>query len=177
MLPNSLPQYLSNALPKYIDSINQKIALMASFFSLLMLLNNALVVFMRYGLAKGSIALQEMMIYQHAALLLLVAPWALQHNKHVAVDLVFNRLRPSQQAWVTRCGTVLFLWPFCGLVFALSLPYVVSSWTILEQSSEAGGLAFVYLLKSLLLIFPVLLALQGLSELIKTWHNPNKHDK
>ena len=42
------------------------------------------------------------------------------------------------------------------------------AWRIREGSPEASGLPFVYLLKTLIIVLPVLLAVQGVAELLKS---------
>jgi TRAP-type mannitol/chloroaromatic compound transport system permease small subunit len=56
--------------------------------------------------------------------------------------------------------------PFCGLILFGSWDYVMASWSIKESSSETGGIAAVYLLKTLMLFMPITLALQGLAQII-----------
>ena len=43
----------------------------------------------------------------------------------------------------------------------------VSSWQVMEGSREAGGLPGVFLLKSLILVMPVLMVLQTLAGLLR----------
>jgi TRAP-type mannitol/chloroaromatic compound transport system permease small subunit len=62
----------------------------------------------------------------------------------------------------------LFLVPVCLLVFFTSWDYVLASWAIYETSVENNGLPFVYLLKTLMLLMPVTLLLQGIAEIIKS---------
>jgi TRAP-type mannitol/chloroaromatic compound transport system permease small subunit len=45
---------------------------------------------------------------------------------------------------------------------------VANSWRVLESSGEIGGLPFIYLLKSVLLVFALLLAVQGISLALKS---------
>jgi len=61
----------------------------------------------------------------------------------------------------------VFLAPFAAVVTMLSIPYVARSWTVLESSREASGLPFVYLLKTLIPLFALLLGLQGVAQAIR----------
>lgn len=56
--------------------------------------------------------------------------------------------------------------PFMLVLLWLSVPYVARSWAILERSQEASGLPFVYLLKTVVPVFAVLMALQGVAQAI-----------
>ena len=60
-------------------------------------------------------------------------------------------------------GSLLFLIPFCIITFSTSLPYVKRSWKILEGSPETSGLNAVFILKTALIVFPLLLLFQGIS--------------
>ena len=49
----------------------------------------------------------------------------------------------------------------------LSVPYAARSWSILERSQEASGLPLVFLLKTLIPLFALLMALQGIAQAIR----------
>ena len=49
------------------------------------------------------------------------------------------------------------------------VPYVARSWAILEASRETSGLPFIYLLKTLIPAFALLMALQGVAQAIRAW--------
>ncbi|NNF96007.1 MAG: permease, partial [Halobacteria archaeon] len=71
-------------------------------------------------------------------------------------------------AWVDLLGTLLLLMPVCGFIFWSSWDYVADAWAVRESSGDAGGLPFVYLLKSILLLMTSLLMLQGLVIILKS---------
>ena len=48
-----------------------------------------------------------------------------------------------------------------------ALPYVERSWAILERSRETSGLPLVFLLKTLIPLFALLMALQGVAQAIR----------
>ena len=83
---------------------------------------------------------------------------------------VFSRNWPqSRRLWAERLGILLLLIPFALFLLWSGWSYVGNSWAIAEGSPDAGGLPFVYLLKTLLLLLPLLLLLQAVAELGKTW--------
>ncbi len=137
-----------------------------AWLALLLVLGMMLVVTLRYGFGIGNIALQESLTYLHGALFMLAIAYTLAEDEHVRVDVLYQRFSPRQRAWVNLLGTLFLLLPVCGALFWLSLDYVLSSWKEQEASAN-GGLPFVYLLKSLLLILPALLTIQGLAELMR----------
>lgn len=132
-----------------------------------MMLVTSLVVFMRYLLNTGSIALQESVIYMHGLVFLLGAAYALKRQAHVRVDILYQKFSPRTQALVDLLGTLLFLIPFAVFVAWVSIEYVSFSWTLRESSPEPGGLPGVFLLKTLIPVMSITLLLQGLSELIR----------
>jgi len=125
------------------------------------------VVVMRYALGIGSIKLQESVLYAHAGLFMLAAAWTLQVDGHVRVDIFYAQARPQTRALFDLIGALLFLLPFAVVLAVLSVPYVERSWSILERSREASGLPFVYLLKTLIPLFAVLIGLQGLAQVLR----------
>jgi TRAP-type mannitol/chloroaromatic compound transport system permease small subunit len=108
----------------------------------------------------------EIQWYLFAGVFLLGAAYTFLHNEHVRIDVLSSRLSKRGQTWIDILGILLFLFPFCFEVVRLSLPVVGNAMASGEMSSNAGGLmrwpVFV-----LLPIGFTLLALQGLSELIK----------
>jgi len=69
---------------------------------------------------------------------------------------------------VDLLGGLLFLIPVALLVLVTSWDYVAASWAIAETSAENNGLPFIYLLKTLMLIMPAMLLLQGIAEVLKS---------
>jgi TRAP-type mannitol/chloroaromatic compound transport system permease small subunit len=127
------------------------------------------VVVMRYVLGIGSIKLNESILYGHAALLMLAAAWTLREEGHVRVDIFYADAGPRAKAWTDFLGALFLLLPFALLLVWTSLPYVARSWAILERSRETSGLPFVYLLKSLIPAFAVLLMLQGVAQALRAF--------
>lgn len=150
-----------------IDRFNTAIGRAAAWCALAVVLIGFAVVLLRYAFGAGSIWLQESILYAHAALFLLAAAWTLKEGGHVRVDVFYAGASPRTKAWIDLLGVLLLLLPFCIAVIWFSLPYVGRSWAILERSRETSGLPLVFLLKTLIPVFAVLLALQGVSQAIK----------
>ncbi len=138
-----------------------------AWLTLAMVLVMSAVVLLRYGLGRGSIFLQDLVTYLYGAVFLLGAAFALRQDGHVRVDIFYRRFSPKAQAWVNLIGTVTCLLPFCMFVVWASWDYVALSWRIREASSEPGGIAAVFLLKSLIPAMAVTLALQGVAEALR----------
>ena len=139
-----------------------------SWFVALMVLVTCLVVVMRYGLDMGSVFLQDVVLYLHGGLFLLGAAFALKRGAHVRVDIFYRNFSNSKKALVDLLGILIFLQPICWTILLYSWGYVEFSWRIMEVSPEPDGLPFVYVQKSLLIVVAILLALQSISEILKS---------
>lgn len=149
-----------------IDALNERLGRLVAWASLAMVLVQFTVVLQRYVFGIGSVWMQESIIYMHGLLFMLAAGYTLLHGAHVRVDIVYREASPRYQAWVDILGTIFFLWPVCYLIADVAWPYVATSWSVLEGSKETSGIQAVYLLKTVILLFAGLVALQGLSMLV-----------
>ncbi len=152
------------AFVRCLDAITEWTGRACAWLTLIMVLATCAVVLVRRFLGLGSIGLQESVVYMHAAVFLLGAGYALKHSEQVRVDIFYRRFSPRTQAWVDALGTLLFLLPLCVFTAAICWSYVLGSWQVREISTDAGGLPFVYVLKSFMLLFSVSLLLAGLAE-------------
>jgi len=144
-----------------IDRVTAAIGRAAAWLALAVVLVQFTVVALRYTFGIGSIWLQETILYAHAGLFMLAAAWTLAVDGHVRVDIFYTAASARQKAWIDLLGTLLFLLPFMAALLVLSLPYVSRAWVVLERSREASGLPFLYLLKTLIPLFALLMLLQG----------------
>jgi TRAP-type mannitol/chloroaromatic compound transport system permease small subunit len=158
---------LSN-IAKWINQLNYRVGQMISWLTLLLVALVISVVLFRYFLGIGSIAIQESVSYVHAIIFMLGLAYTLQRDGHVRVDIFYREFSARRKALVDLLGTALFLLPFCGLILFSSWDYVMASWSIKETSSETDGIAAVYLLKTLMIIMPATLALQGIAQIIES---------
>jgi TRAP-type mannitol/chloroaromatic compound transport system permease small subunit len=150
-----------------IDRLTGAVFRFAAWGALVVVLVQLAVVLARYALGAGSLWLQETAVYAHAGLFMLAAAGTLARGGHVRVDLLYADATPRRKAMVDALGTVLLLLPFATVLLWLSWPYVGRSWALLERSREASGLPLVFLLKSLIPAFAVLMLLQGLAQLCR----------
>ena len=154
------------ALAYLIDALNSWFGKACAWLTVFLVIGTAVVVVLRYGFGIGATALQEAVLYAHALVFMGAAAWVLQRNAHVRVDIFYQKFSGRRQALVEIFGNLLFLLPVAFLGWA-SWDYVSNAWSTLEASSESGGLKFVYLQKSIILVLVISLVLQGVSNLIK----------
>src|SRR5215469_7424389 len=150
-----------------LDRVNAAIGRAAAWCCLYIVVAEFALVVMRYAFGIGSIRIQESVMYAHAAVFMLAAAWVLQSDGHVRVDIFYADARPRVKAAIDLLGTLIFLAPFAVAILLLSIPYAERSWKLLEHSPEASGLPFVYLLKTLIPLFALLLGLQGIAQAIR----------
>lgn len=162
---------------KHLDTVTEKVGQLTSWLTLFMMVTMTLVVVLRYGFNLGWIWLQESVLYMHAMVFMLAMAYALKHDEHVRVDIFYRKKSQRFRNRVNLFGHIFFLLPTSLFILFMSWSYVAQSWSVLEGSQEAGGLAFVYILKSLLVIMPLLLIFQGISEIIKLVLSNKKEQK
>lgn len=121
------------------------------------------VVLLRYFFSTGSIELQEIVVYFHAMIFMLGVGITLMKNEHVRLDIFYAKLKPRARASVNLAGTTLLLIPFALTVAVTGFDYVSRSWATSESSVEVSGLNYVYLLKTVILVFTLLLLLQAVN--------------
>jgi TRAP-type mannitol/chloroaromatic compound transport system permease small subunit len=153
-------------LSQLIDTLNERVGKGAFWLVLLMTIASSANAVVRYVFDYSSNGLLEIQWYLFAAVFLLCSPYALQKNEHVRIDVLSSRFGPRGLAVIDIIGTIFFLLPMVILVLWLSIPIVYESFHIGEMSANAGGL-IRWPVKILLPIGFTLLALQGISELIK----------
>ena len=153
-------------LSQLIDWLNERVGKGAFWLVLLMTIISAGNAIVRFIFNYSSNGLLEIQWYLFAAVFLLCAPYTLQRNEHVRIDVLAGKLSPRGMAVIDIIGSLFFLLPMVVLVLWLSLPLVKDSFAINEMSANAGGL-IRWPVKSLLPLAFTLLALQGISELIK----------
>ena len=150
-----------------IDAVTDITGRAIAWLTVAMVVMVMTVVVTRYFLSVGSIALQESVTYLHCTIFMLGLAFTLKHDGHVRVDIFYRDFSAKTQAAVNLGGAVLFLMPVCVLLLVTSWDYVLASWAIGETSAENNGLPFVYLLKTLMLLMPMTLILQGIAEMLR----------
>ncbi len=153
-------------LSQLIDLLVERVGKGAFWLVLVMTIISASNAVIRFVFNYSSNGLLEIQWYLFAAVFLLCSPYTLQKNEHVRIDVISGKFSARGLAIIDIIGTIFFLLPMVVLVLWLSLPLVADSIKINEMSANAGGL-LRWPVKILLPIGFTLLALQGISELIK----------
>jgi TRAP-type mannitol/chloroaromatic compound transport system permease small subunit len=151
---------------RVIDAINERFGTVATWLVLLAVLTATGNAISRYAFNASSNAWLEVQWYMFAAMVFFGAPYTLKLNGHVRVDVIYSALSERGRIWIDILGCIFFLLPFCAVLLYFTWPWFLDSWQIGEMSSNAGGL-IRWPVKLVLPVGFALLALQGLSELIK----------
>ncbi|MEM6382152.1 MAG: TRAP transporter small permease subunit [Pseudomonadota bacterium] len=157
-----------------IDGLNDVLGKILVWLTLGIVIIQFVVVLARYLYGAPNIAglpmimWQESITYMHAFLFMLCAAYTLLKDGHVRVDIFYREAPLRRKALTNLLGSLFLLLPMCFAVWIFSFDYVARSWAQFEGSQETSGLQFVYILKSAILGFAVLMALQGVSIAIRS---------
>jgi len=154
-----------------LQAFTKFIGLTCRWLSLAMVIVTCLVVILRYVFDYSSIAMQETVMYLHASLFMLGAAYTWQQQGHVRVDVLYHKWPAAIKQRVDLLGTLFLLLPTCLFLLYISWDYVLMAWANGEKSHEAGGLPFVYLLKTLIVVLPILLLVQAVTNVLASLFN------
>lgn len=146
-----------------IDWMNRWVGRVVAWLTLATVMICGTVVLLRYSAGMGHVWMQELYVWTHAMTFLLAAGFAYLLNAHVRVDIIYAKLGPRGKAWIDLFGVIFLLMPWLILLGWVSWTYVSYSWQTREISVQSNGMPGMFVLKSALLGFVLLLALQGLA--------------
>lgn len=151
-----------------MDRIDKLVGRTIPWMTLFMVLVTFAIVVLRYVFARGWVWMQEIVLYMHAFVFLLAAAHTLARDAHVRVDILYRPLPQRRKALVNLLGAILLLVPSCAVLLYQSLPFVLDSWRVLEGSKDGGGLEVVFLLKTGIPAFCLLLLIQAWSVIARS---------
>ncbi len=162
---------IGKPLAALIDGLNDKVGAAIRWLALVMVLVGAATAIMRYSARWLELSLNltpptEVQWYLFSLIFLLGAAYGLNHDVHVRVDVLYERLSKKRRALIDLVGTIVFLIPFSLVMLHVSWPAVTNSFSIREISPDPGGLPR-WPIKIVILLSFVLLTLQGLSQIVK----------
>ncbi|MAN75570.1 MAG: TRAP transporter permease DctQ [Henriciella sp.] len=135
----------------------------AMLAAILLFLLQLIVVIASYALALTATWLSESVIYAFAAMFMLGAASALRDDAHVRVDILRPRFGENGRNWIELAGTYLLLFPICIRLLTTGEQGLARAWSLFEGSRESDGLPLLFLFKTLVPVFAILLILAGLS--------------
>ena len=147
---------------KMINSFGKFISLMIPIMTILMIV----IIVARYFFGIGLTGLQELVMYIHALIFLGCAGYVHYKDEHVRVDIFYRASSNLYKKNINYFLSLIFLIPICFVIGYYSIELIEMSWRIKEVSTEAGGLNYVYLQKTLIILFPMTLLLTYLYQLL-----------
>ena len=151
-------------LEKYINFVGEKISYLIPVMVVLMIF----VIVSRYFFGIGRTDIQELVMYFHALVFLGCAGYVMNHDEHVRVDIFYRNATKNYKQKINFILGLLFLLPLIAITFFYSLETIEASWKMSEASTEAGGLAYVYIQKTLIILFPSTLLAALINKFLKT---------
>ena len=149
--------------------MNQSIGKFFSYFLPIIVILVIYIVISRYVFGVGRADLQELALYLHALVFLGCAGWALTEEEHVRVDILYKNKSKSYKKLINTLGLVFFVLPVVFIISFYSIDFIKLSWLLKESSTEPGGLKTVYLHKTIILLFPLVLFLAAVKQLKELW--------
>lgn len=151
-------------LEKYINFVGEKISYLIPVMVVLMIF----VIVSRYFFGVGRTDIQELVMYFHALVFLGCAGYVMNHDEHVRVDIFYRNASKKYKKNINFIFGLVFLLPLIAITFFYSIETIEASWKMSEASTEAGGLAYVYIQKTLMILFPLTLLAALINQFIKT---------
>ncbi len=137
-------------LEKLISRIVNIVGKFLAVLMLLMVLNVAYDVLMRYVFRASSVGMQEMEWHLFSVIILFGVGVALQHEGHVRVDFLYDRMAQRKRAMINIIGTIVMLVPVALMILFGSFEYVHDSYMSGEISEDPGGLTHRWVIKSMI---------------------------
>jgi len=157
-----------NWISRIIDRLNTIVGYLCGLFAFTMVLVVFTVVVMRYGFSIGFIWMQEAYVWLHSFIFMLGSGFTYLANEHVRIDVFYRNASERYKAIVDLVGNIFLLTPFLYIIWKYSYPFVYRSFLMNEVSREAGGMPALFILKSAILWFCLVLFLQLISNVSKS---------
>jgi TRAP-type mannitol/chloroaromatic compound transport system permease small subunit len=154
--------HLSNRLSQLTVYTGQMVSWLTAIMVVMLTFN----VLSSWLFKSSSILISESITWMHSANFLLAAAYTLNRGEHVRVDIFYSKMSPKGKAIVDLLGTLFLLLPVSIFIIWSSWSYVQLSWRIGEVSAEAGGMPFTFILKTFLVVMPLLLIIEAISQLL-----------
>jgi TRAP-type mannitol/chloroaromatic compound transport system permease small subunit len=155
-------QFLANCV-RAISALNRVVGHLLSWLALAIVLVCFTVVVQRYIFHTTQLWMQDLYVWLSGAMFTGVAGFALMRDEHVRVDILYRPWPIRKKAIADLIGTLIFLIPYVVVVLLYAWPFVTRSWRLYEGSANVGGMPGLFILKSFIIVFAVLVGLQGLA--------------
>jgi TRAP-type mannitol/chloroaromatic compound transport system permease small subunit len=151
-----------------INMANRIIGNLSMWLSVAIVIVCFWVVIERYAFGSTRLWMQDLYPWLNGVMFTAVAGYALYRNDHVRVDIFYRPASHLRKAWLDLLGVCIFLLPFAYIIWAYSLVFVQRSWGLYEASANPGGMPGLFILKSFILVFAVVIGMQGIAMAIRS---------
>ncbi len=152
-----------------VNAINVLIGKSVAWLTTALVLLICYDVLLRYLFKATTVAIIELEWHLFALIFLWAAAYTLKEDRHVRVDVFYNKFSEKQKAWVNLVGGLLFLIPFCVVVMYTSYSFALRSFAVREGSPNPGGLPALYLIKGSIVLGFLFLLMQTLAMIFASW--------
>jgi TRAP-type mannitol/chloroaromatic compound transport system permease small subunit len=153
---------------RLINLMNRVIGTTFMWLSVAIVLVCFWVVVERYIFLNTRLWMQDLYPWMNGVMFTAVAGYALYRNDHVRVDIFFRPASNLRKAWMDLVGVCVFLMPFAWVVWSYCFTFVNRSIGLMEASANPGGMPGLFVLKSFILVFAVVIGLQGVAMAIRS---------
>jgi len=157
----------ANLIVRVLDSISGAALRIAIGAALAIIAIQLTAVLLRYIFGLSFSWLNDSVIFTFAMIFMLGAAATLRDDGHVRVDILRGGFSARTKAIIEMIGAYVFIFPICFLILYSGAGMISRTWIGLEPFNESDGLPIKYLFKTLVPLFAILLAGQGLSQALK----------
>lgn len=150
---------------RFLCLINRVIGSILSWLTLGIVLVCFTVVVLRYVFSMGFVWMQDLYVWMNGVMFMGIAGYTLLKEGHVRVDIFYRTASPKHRARVDIFGCLVFIAPFVYVIFSYLYPYVRRSWRFMESSPNFGGMDGFFIVKTFILVFAAVIAIQALAML------------
>ncbi|MFN4058076.1 MAG: TRAP transporter small permease subunit [Roseinatronobacter sp.] len=155
-------------LMRLINLINRIIGNVFMWLSVAIVLVCFWVVIERYFFGNTRLWMQDLYPWMNGVMFTAVAGYALYRNDHVRVDIFYRPASNLRKAWLDLLGCAIFLMPFAYIVYTYTNVFVMRSINLMEASANPGGMPGLFVLKSFILVFAAVIAIQGVAMILRS---------
>lgn len=150
-----------------VDRLVRGLAKFASWFFLPLVFTLVYEVFMRYLFNAPTAWSYEMCYFFSSFILMIGMGYTLQLNRHVNIDLFFNKMSPKTQAIINILGTVILFFPLWFIILKFMLPYAHRSFITGERNWVGFWYPIIWPFRFWVLAGTLLLFLQGFADFLR----------
>ncbi|WP_167527858.1 TRAP transporter small permease subunit [Desulfosarcina alkanivorans] len=147
---------------KTVDFINRWAGRCGSFLVIVLTILVVLEVVMRYLFGRPTTWSFEVTKMIYGFYFMILGGYTLQKKGHVAIDVIYEMLKPKTRAILDIISYLIFFFPFCTVVLIEGIKFAKKSWQISETSWSVFAPP-LYPIKTVIPVAVALMLLQGIA--------------